>query len=219
MHDAILVGIGTAINDDPQLNGISTNNLTFQEYLNNSFLQVRHLPHPPPKPYHLPRPIIIDSHLRLLPTCKLLRNYKNGTGRRPWIICSSFSPVDPQRKSALEAAGARVVEVPQSSAIPNEDPSHIPIASILQVLRDSGITSLMVEGGASIIGSFLREGTVDALIITIAPVFVGEAGVGYQYPILQSENGGLVAGYQEVHTELVGRDTVVCLIPVKENQL
>jgi len=77
----------------------------------------------------------------------------------------------------------------------------------------------MVEGGASIIGSFLREGTVDALIITIAPVFVGEAGVGYQYPTLQSEDGGLVARYQEVHTELVGRDTVVSLIPVKENQL
>ena len=77
----------------------------------------------------------------------------------------------------------------------------------------------MVEGGARIIGSFLREGIVDALIITIAPVFVGDAGVGYRYPTLRSEAGGLVARYQEVHTEVVGRDTVVSLIPVKDSQL
>jgi len=74
----------------------------------------------------------------------------------------------------------------------------------------------MVEGGARIISSFLREGTVDALIITIAPVFVGDAGVGYQYPMLRSESGGLVVRYREVHTEVVGRDTVISL---KENQL
>ncbi|KIM47443.1 hypothetical protein M413DRAFT_439109 [Hebeloma cylindrosporum] len=196
MHDAILVGIGTAINDDPQLN-------------------VRHLPHPPPKPYHLPRPIIIDSQLRLPPTCKLLHNYKNGTGRRPWIISSLLTPPEhQQRRSALETAGAKIIEVPPSRVTTN----RIPIASMLQILRDSGINSLMVEGGARIINSFLgEEDTVDALIITIAPVFVGEAGVGYRYPTLRSENGDLVARYKEVHTEVVGRDTVVSLIPVKQN--
>ena len=31
----------------------------------------------------------------------------------------------------------------------------------------------MVEGGAGVISSFLREGLVDQLIITIAPVFMG----------------------------------------------
>lgn len=77
----------------------------------------------------------------------------------------------------------------------------------------------MVEGGARIISSFLAEGTIDALIITIAPVFIGDAGVGYQYPMLRSESGGLVARYQEVHTEVVGRDTVISLSLVKENQL
>ena len=48
----------------------------------------------------------------------------------------------------------------------------------------------MVEGGASIIGSFLTEASsslgsmpsesiVDTVIITIAPTFVGEDGIGY----------------------------------------
>ena len=66
----------------------------------------------------------------------------------------------------------------------------------------------MVEDGARIIGSFLRKGIVDTLIITFAPVFVVDAGVGYQYPTLRSESGGS-ARYQEVHTKVVGTDTVV----------
>ncbi|TFY76863.1 hypothetical protein EWM64_g7151 [Hericium alpestre] len=57
MHDGILIGINTALGDNPQLN-------------------VRHLPFPTQNThfqhYHHPRPIILDSQLRLLPTCKLL---------------------------------------------------------------------------------------------------------------------------------------------------
>ena len=52
------------------------------------------------------------------------------------------------------------------------------------------IHSLMVEGGASIIGSFLTEASlslrsmpskiiVDTVIITIAPTFIGDDGIGY----------------------------------------
>jgi hypothetical protein len=79
----------------------------------------RHIPPPPPgtQPHHLPRPVILDSVLRLSPNCKLLVNYKNGTGRRPWVICASNSASvdDPQwniRLEALEKAGARIVQVP-----------------------------------------------------------------------------------------------------------
>ncbi|KAH9929677.1 dihydrofolate reductase-like domain-containing protein [Fomitopsis serialis] len=91
LHDGILVGIGTAINDNPQLN------IDF------------------PHRYHLPRPIILDTHLRLPIDCKLFNNYKAGVGRRPWVIASASS-VDgdesrASRKSSLEAAGARIVEV------------------------------------------------------------------------------------------------------------
>ena len=59
--------------------------------------------------YHLPRPIILDAHLRLNPDCKLLKNYKSGTGRRPWVICSSSA--SPSNKATLEKAGARVMDV------------------------------------------------------------------------------------------------------------
>lgn len=40
-----------------------------------------------------------------------------------------------------------------------------------------GHRSVMVEGGATIISSMLASGLVDLLVVTIAPVLVGE-GIG-----------------------------------------
>lgn len=37
----------------------------------------------------------------------------------------------------------------------------------------------MVEGGATVIQSFLTESLVDTVIVTVAPIFVGADGVGY----------------------------------------
>lgn len=80
----------------------------------------RHLPPLPEDAayrYHLPRPIILDSNLRLASDCKLLKNHREGRGRRPWVVGSRpESTAETQswaeRKLALEAAGARIVEVP-----------------------------------------------------------------------------------------------------------
>ncbi|KAF8204042.1 dihydrofolate reductase-like domain-containing protein [Pholiota molesta] len=197
MHDAILVGVRTAINDDPQLN-------------------VRHLPPPAPSsPAHpLPRPVIADTRLRLPPTCKLLRNFQAGTGRRPWVLCApSQDNAFLERRHALEMAGARVIEVLPNHPASDTDTS-LSLPSVLQTLRTLGVTSLMVEGGARIIASFLAEpGAVDVLLITVAPVLVGSTGVGYDYPTMVDDDGVIVPRFKAVHTEIVGKDTVVAMVP------
>jgi riboflavin biosynthesis pyrimidine reductase len=40
-------------------------------------------------------------------------------------------------------------------------------------LAERGVTSLMVEGGASVLTSFLSTGLADALVITVAPRLLG----------------------------------------------
>jgi 2,5-diamino-6-(ribosylamino)-4(3H)-pyrimidinone 5'-phosphate reductase len=57
--------------------------------------------------------VILDTHLRLSPNCRLLKNYKEGKGRRPWVFGST--PADPgellvwnKRKEILESEGAKV---------------------------------------------------------------------------------------------------------------
>lgn len=112
IHDAILVGIGTALNDDPQLNSTYPQQLS----LYNS-------PIPPtarllPPPHNLPRPVILDSHLRLPTSCKLLINFRAGSGRRPWILSTpSQDPSWISRKDALKQAGANIIEIPSLNGI------------------------------------------------------------------------------------------------------
>lgn len=119
-----------------------------------------------------------------------------------------------ERKKALEDAGARIIEIPPSSV--QDGDCHLSLPVILKSLNDLGIRSLMVEGGAGIIGSFFAapEEIVDAMIITVAPILVGSDGVGYQcnYPVLDLNDSKKQARFKEVHTELLGRDTVVALV-------
>ncbi|EJF67169.1 dihydrofolate reductase [Dichomitus squalens LYAD-421 SS1] len=220
LHDAILVGIGTAANDDPQLN-------------------TRHLPPLPTgyaHSYRLPRPVILDTNLRLSPDCKLLKNYRAGRGRRPWVVCAPQTPARDdsasteafaRRAATLQAAGARVVEVAA-----DDTTGLIGVEDLLIVLRELGVRSLMVEGGARVIRSFLeaaplkpvpaqenlgRESSgrtgaekkiVDALVMTVAPTIVGEAGVSYSSGLLEDK----VPMFEHVRTGVFGSDAVLALV-------
>ncbi|KAJ7897130.1 dihydrofolate reductase-like domain-containing protein [Mycena olivaceomarginata] len=185
LHDAILVGSGTALNDDPQLN-------------------LRHLP--PGAVGKPPRPIVLDSRLRLSPTCKLLRNYTNESGRgpQPWVV--AYAPASPDaewdiRREVLVRSGARVLVLPAGES---------PLTAVLALLRAEGVRSLMVEGGAQIISAFFAAASetrcVDTLLITTAPLIVGAAGVGYDVP---GASPDLPQAFHVVETRLVGRDSVV----------
>lgn len=85
-------------------------------------------------------------------------------------------------------------------------PSRLPILAVLKVLRDLGIKSLMVEGGAQIISSFFSKAPIDRLILTIAPVFVGDAGVGYRF--LEPADAEML---EVAETQIVGKDTIVVM--------
>ncbi|KAI0053418.1 dihydrofolate reductase [Auriscalpium vulgare] len=211
MHDGILIGVGTAVNDNPQLN-------------------VRHLPFPSQNThlqhYHHPRPLILDPHLRTSPACKLIVNASKGAGIAPWIISARPPSADgfwasegdvekvqqwEARQDALCAAGATVVLVERETLHPDLPSTNtdLPLAAVLKTLRAQGIKSIMVEGGARVIQSFLStaasEQLVDALIITVAPTFVGGDGISY---VERLED---VPGIRHISTETLGKDVVVGL--------
>ena len=57
--------------------------------------------------------------------------------------------------------------------IPFDRDGLIDLTLLLMQLRELKIRSLMVEGGAQIITSFLKHRLVDQLVLTMAPVYIG----------------------------------------------
>jgi diaminohydroxyphosphoribosylaminopyrimidine deaminase/5-amino-6-(5-phosphoribosylamino)uracil reductase len=67
----------------------------------------------------------------------------------------------------LEDAGGRVL------SLPDDQQGRVDLSSLLDCLGELGVSSLMVEGGAAVISSFLTHSLVDLAVLTIAPVFLG----------------------------------------------
>lgn len=108
-----------------------------------------------------PRVVILDSRLRTPPDCQALR-----LAKRPPLIITTGQP-DPARLVLLAAQGAEVVV-----AEAGRD-GGVDFRSALNVLRDQGVRTLLVEGGARIICGFLRQRLVDYCVVTITPKLVG----------------------------------------------
>ncbi|KAJ1619069.1 dihydrofolate reductase-like domain-containing protein [Pavlovales sp. CCMP2436] len=157
-HDAILVGVGTVLADDPSLS-------------------TRLVAGPSP------RPIVLDSRLRTPVSARLFRALEGGAPRRPIIICDTddASPEFAARARALGEAGASVVRVRRvrsaspgfAGASPGFEAAQR-VRSFLAALTNEAplVRAVMVEGGAEVIRSFLAAGVVDALCITTAPLLL-----------------------------------------------
>jgi 3,4-dihydroxy 2-butanone 4-phosphate synthase/GTP cyclohydrolase II len=130
-HEAILVGIGTILADNPRL--------TVRLAEGRS-----------------PQPVVLDTHLRFPPNANLAA---------PWLFCGPQA--DPRRRAEMESRGARVFAVPVNAE------NRLELGSVLRTLAEQGITSLMVEGGAGAITSFLQAHLADQVAITVAPILLG----------------------------------------------
>jgi diaminohydroxyphosphoribosylaminopyrimidine deaminase/5-amino-6-(5-phosphoribosylamino)uracil reductase len=140
--DAILIGIDTALIDNPSL--------------------TTRLAHGKGKDPHR---IILDSQLKLSPDAKVLAL----DSEADTILCCT-AEASVIKKSLLTEAGAKVIE------ITSDEVGHVCVESVLSVLGENNISSVLVEGGARIHGSFLTRKLVDELHLFIAPFFIGDQG-------------------------------------------
>ena len=140
--DAILIGIETALNDDPSL--------------------TTRLPH---RKGQDPTRIILDTHLRLTPTAKMLSLQSNV----PTLVFCGLD-IDEKKRVSLVAAGARIYQVPLKY-------NRLDLHSILQKIGQLQLNSVLVEGGSGVHTSFLCEGLVDQVSFFMAPLFLGQESI------------------------------------------
>jgi riboflavin-specific deaminase-like protein len=108
-----------------------------------------------------PQPIVLDTRLRTPTEAALLTRNK----KKCWITCGENGSAD--RKTALENAGADILKCKTDAE------RRIDLPQLMQQLLEKGIGSIMVEGGARVITSFINSRLVDQLIVTIAPKLLG----------------------------------------------
>lgn len=116
----------------------------------------------------------------------------------------------------------------------NQNVGFLSIPSLLRKLYENDIRSVMVEGGASVINTFMNQAcqprgpgefpVVDTLIVTVAPTIVGDDGLGYT--IVASGDKPSVSDHlvflgmpidtlyqipklMHVRTELMGKDAII----------
>lgn len=153
-YDAILVGINTALNDDPLL--------TDRTGL----------------PRHRPLiRVVLDAGLRLSPKSQLVqtaRQFPLLVFAAPHDILDSMGfPIYTEwgntladRKKLLQDLGVKIIHIPVDGA-------QLKLPSVLSELGRLIVSSVLVEGGAEIAGSFVEARLVDKVTFFLAPKIIG----------------------------------------------
>ncbi|KAJ9654876.1 hypothetical protein H2198_006149 [Neophaeococcomyces mojaviensis] len=160
-HDAILIGVKTAISDDPGLNCRLAGAGGYGG----------------PQHAMQPRPIIIDPRARLHihPNMRLLRMAAEGKARGPWVVVGPGHKLHPQAVQTLKLHGGEFLQI-------NEiHPEYgLDWEALFSIFHREGIKSIMIEGGGKVLSELLKHRyahCIDSIVITIAPTFMGKNGV------------------------------------------
>lgn len=144
-HDALLVGAGTILADNPLLTDRSG------KKRRRPLLRV-----------------ILDSRLRLPLESRIVQD---ATARRKEDVLVFCASADANKRAALEQRGVRVEQV---SAFEPDGKPNLP--AILRRLGEWEITSVMIEGGATVNWAALAAQVVDKLFLYYAPKILAGTG-------------------------------------------
>ena len=173
---AIVVGIGTAVADDPLL---------------NCRIEGRGV--------RQPIRVVVDSNARLSLDSQLV---KTAGEYRTIVAHTRFAPEE--RVKALREAGVEM-------SLCKEKEGLVDVRNLLELLGQSGVDSILLEGGGSLNYTFLAEGLADELYAFIAPKIVG--GMNAKTPV---EGAGMEKMADAINLELenvlnIGHDVLLKL--------
>lgn len=143
VSDAILIGAGTVISDDPQL----TTRLSAPEDARG----IRH-----------PLRIVADSHGRTPISARVFDPELPGK-----TVLATTEALDIDNSRSLKGRGVQVWHLPQDAR------GRVSLAALLDEIGQRGMLTLMVEGGAQLLGGLLAEGLLDRVWAFVAPMIIG----------------------------------------------
>jgi diaminohydroxyphosphoribosylaminopyrimidine deaminase/5-amino-6-(5-phosphoribosylamino)uracil reductase len=141
--DAVMVGIGTVLADNPNLSARGPKNAS----------QVRM--------GRQPVRVVLDSRLQI----PLKANVLEWVHEQPTIVCTTVQ-ASPKKIETLRERGVQVWVVPQKRG-------RVSLTAALRKLGKAGMSSVLLEGGSTLNASALHEGLVNEVRLYIAPFLMG----------------------------------------------
>ncbi len=193
--DAIMVGIGTVLRDDPRLTARPGERRAGRR----PGVERR------PLAARQPLRVILDSTLRIPLRAKVLaRPTKDRAGRHARLntLIATTSRASKRGLERLRSLGVPVVVLPVQSGRPS-------LRACLTRLGRMGITSVMIEGGGELNAAALRGGLVNRVRFYVAPLLLG--GQDATSVIGGSSPRTLTGAWrlEAMQTRRVGRDVVI----------
>ena len=148
-HDAVVVGVGTVLSDDPAL--------------------TCRLPDPHRSGADLhrsPLRVVVDSTLRT----PLRAQVANPRQSAATLLVTT----ERAERSREEALAARGVEVVRAAAAPD---GRVALEALWRALVDRGVRSAYVEGGSALLSAVVSSGVAVAAVFFVAPILIGGDGV------------------------------------------
>jgi diaminohydroxyphosphoribosylaminopyrimidine deaminase/5-amino-6-(5-phosphoribosylamino)uracil reductase len=168
--DAIMVGAGTACEDNPSL-----------------------LPRPAKgrKPYR----VIVDASGRTPVQAKVFTDEQAAR-----TILATTKRCPERRRQAYARHGAQVLVLPAAGR-------GVSWSALLKALHAKGIMHVVCEGGGMLVGSLLKTGLVDGLVLFVAPIVLGGNG----RPSVGGVNWALANAprLKVVESKQVGKDIMI----------
>ncbi len=182
---AVVTGLGSVLSDNPSMNSRN------QELLSAG------VPEEQSARIKQPLRVIIDAPLRTPLDCKLFT--------LPGPVLLLTTNADAQAHTAYQDKGVEVQVVETQVAGPKA--GKIQLQAAIDLLAQRGCQQIMLEAGASLNASFMREGLLDNLQVFVAPKFLGSTGL----PLFNQAHEKLADAWQGEFQEFarIGEDLLL----------
>ncbi len=141
--------------------------------------------------------IILDSSLKTPLTARLFKGV-----RRADCIIAVTRKASPAKIKQFQNKGVRVIICPAQDG-------HVDLKWLLKALAKEEITSILMEGGAHVIGSALKGKLVDKLYIYVAPKIIGDQAALSSIVGVNTVNIGRSIRLKDLTSRNIGQDILL----------
>ena len=145
---------------------------------------------------HQPLRVIVDTNLRIPLDCKLCRT----ANKFPTMIACVNADIE--KKKSLEAFGVDVRVIPEKDG-------HVCLKSLMKLLGEMQISSVLIEGGGEINEAALRADIVNHIYAYVAPKIIGGKSAKTPVEGLGAESPDLGAKLYNAKITPIGEDILI----------